>query len=188
MMLFLHWKQIQNTGRIMDKYGTFLFLVCLSKIHTRPITSLPAQSPQRLPDVFLCAQHPYFCIFNCLSELWGRNELSSVMSPIFFIYFVLPWFSILTCNCVKGVSSCMQLCEGCFFLERYRLEVWNGENCFHSSAVGCQRVITEFGDLQCTAPVPHQKPENKDQNFWLKHEGNNLEHRDAEYRTRMPIN
>ena len=37
----------------MDKYGTFLFPICLSKIHTRPITSLPAESQEALEQQVL---------------------------------------------------------------------------------------------------------------------------------------
>ena len=174
MMLFLNWKQIQDTGRIMDKYGTFLFPIYLSKIHTRPITSLPEQSPEA-PRCFPVCSASVLLYFQ-LSVWVMRQKWVIFCNVTHFLYLLLPWFSILTCNCVKGVSSCMQLCEGCFFFKGIDWKCETEKTAFTavlSAARGWSQSSVICSALhQCRT----KNQRTKTKNFWLKHEGNNLKY------------
>ena len=179
----------QDTGHIMDKkYGTFLFPICLSKIHTRPITSLPAES-QEAPRCFpVCS--PSVLLYFQLS-VW-------VMRQKWVIFCHVTHFLYIFCTALVQYFD-MQLCERCFFLHAI---VWR---LFFSWKVSigsvkrrkllsqqCSRLPE--GDhrvwwfaVHCTSAAPKTR-EQRPKTF-----GSNMREiiwsiRDAEYRTRMPIN
>ena len=176
MMLFLHWKQIQDTGHIMDKYGTFLFLVCLSKIHTRPITSLPAESPEA-PRCFPVCSASVLLYFQL--SVW-------VMRQKLVIFCHVTHFLYLFCTALVQYFD-MQLCERCFFLHAI---VWRLFFFFKGINWKCETEKTAFTAVLSAArgwsqssvicSALHQcrtkNQRTKTKNFWLKHEGNNLKY------------